>query len=145
MPNTPAPPHARFPWPAAAGLMLMAGATIGAGIVYLDQPMAVMFALGAVVGAAALAIVMRVRRPWKSRPFVLSPAPAQNRLGGQKKPAAARSLEIDFTQFVRPAELKRIEQQKKIAAMRDHPTTSEQEREAAAQAMGRKRRNRKEA
>lgn len=147
MPNTPAPPHARFPWPAAAGLVLMAGATLGAGIVYLDQPMAVMFAIGAVAGAAALAIVMHLRRrSQKSRPFLLSPSPAQNRLGGQKKPAPARPLEIDIGQFVKPGELKQIEQQKKIAAIRDHPSTSDEERAAAARAITRKRRRaRKEA
>jgi hypothetical protein len=144
MPNQPAPPHARFPWAAAAGLSLMGCAAIGAVIVYLDQPLAVMFAAGAAVGAAGVAILMRLRRPRRSRAFVSAPAP--KRLGRNKRPATAKPLEIDIGQFVKPGELKQIEQQKKIAAIRDHPATSEEERAAAARAMNRKRRGaRKEA
>jgi len=143
MPNTPTPPHARFPWPAAAGLMLMAGAALGAAFVYLDQPTAVVFAFGAAVGATAVILLTRRRRPKNVSPFAAAPKmPKQPAL---PKRAAVAPLEIDMTQFVQPGQLKRIEQQKKIAAVRDHPATSEQEREAAAQAMSRKRRNRKEA
>lgn len=138
MPNTPRHPWARFPWLSVTGLGLMGAAGLWYGALHLDRPLIIAAGAGIVLGAGAVALLRVSRRsagPMRSKP-------ARSPAFGRKKLAAARDplADIDLTLFPGQHDLKRLGLREKLKALRDHPDTPHEEKEAAEEALRRQAR-----